>query len=254
MPNLDQQVALNTENIAKRVLPNLLDNPWFTVNQRGYHGTLSTANLLYGSDRWKFCPNAQVGDGYAYLPKNTYVCQPMEDMSWIVGKVITISFMERSGVIHSKTITAVSPYTDYTEGTWRVTTDFRSDSSRVLVWNLADTGMYVKAVKLELGSYSTLAYDVEPNYAEELLKCQRYYWQTTRFYRSFVSNYSNGLQMIEVEFPVEMRVTPDVTRQVADSDANTIYIEVTKDGYVMYRYSGASSPIAVTKITASADL
>ncbi len=37
----------------------------------------------------------------------------------------------------------------------------------------------IKAVKLELGSVSTLANDVAPNYAEELAKCQRFYYRAT---------------------------------------------------------------------------
>ena len=37
----------------------------------------------------------------------------------------------------------------------------------------------VSAIKLEEGSVSTLANDVPPNYAEELAKCQRYFYRMT---------------------------------------------------------------------------
>jgi hypothetical protein len=50
-----------------------------------------------------------------------------------------------------------------------------TDTNRYHVWMYIQSALTIHAVKLELGSVSTLANDTAPNYTDELLKCQSYF-------------------------------------------------------------------------------
>lgn len=79
------------------------------------------------------------------------------------------------------------------------------------------------ASKLEIGTKQTLAHlengkwilnDPHPNKTEELLKCQRHYWQTVSDYQSY--NYGMAINeteaLIYINFPVRMRTYPTVVK------------------------------------------
>ena len=80
-------------------------------------------------------------------------------------------------------------------------------------WNTAGT---IRAVKLELGSYSTLSNDVPPDYGEELRKCQRYFVRIASSVNAFPVAFgvkdSATIADIFVPTPVEMRVTPSTSK------------------------------------------
>ena len=123
---------------------NLLDNPFFTVNQRG--ATAYTVGA-YGADRWKLISgSATVTENGITL--NGTLRQILEQKP--EGEV-TASVKMYSG--------AGSAAYDSTNGYFDITS----------------SGGTVRAAKLEAGSVSTLENDEAPNYAEELAKCQRYY-------------------------------------------------------------------------------
>lgn len=167
---------------------NLLDNPFFTVNQRSATTVTLNGPEAYIADRWiagSFgtythnsdntititCPNSTA---YAGLTQRidpiyrggtyTYSVRLSDDT------VISLQGTMPSGNglnVYNITINGVS---------WQVL--FRSDGS--VYWitlrcNVANSTATVKAAKLELGSVSTLANDAPPNYAEELRKCQYYF-------------------------------------------------------------------------------
>jgi hypothetical protein len=198
--SLNQGLTNSLNNLSHE---NLLDNPWFTVNQRGQS---SYGANTYSLDRWRSGNNNQVaisGNVVTLSPVNTsqscVFFQVFEDEAdGLNGKTVTLSLLDGSGnlytvshvVEHKTTWTQLfwKGFNDsfsigltaqpLTDGKYRYSFDINTYATKTLT---------IKAVKLELGSVSTLAQDTAPNYAEELLKCQRYY---VRF-----KNSDNGLPL-----------------------------------------------------------
>ena len=181
--------------------PNLLDNSWFTVNQRG---KTSYTGMGYGVDRWKSYSSANTvevnsdgsitvtntGDGRGYFGQ----VADMEYIKKLKGKTVTLSidgfcssgvylyFHIKNGsvgenisdtaknkigttrAIYSMTITV--PDKDFTYSEWL---NFSINPGESVT---------IYSAKVELGSVSTLHLDVAPNYQQELAKCQRYYQRT----------------------------------------------------------------------------
>ena len=165
-----------------RTNPNLLDNPWFTnpINQRGVSGTLSSTGYFY--DRWKAnTTGIVITSGYITLPANGGFRQYLELGRIADGKTYTLSVMASDGNIYTMTGTLTS-----SESGWQVNkhllqnyiwAGIRVDSGKWDIDITSTNGVNIKAVKLELGSVSTLANDVPPDYGTELAKCQRYFYR-----------------------------------------------------------------------------
>lgn len=169
------------DNFSGQSNENLIDNPWFTVNQRGQ---ASYTDGQYSADRWKVSARNYGGSGVtvnsngvtiAFANANeeyVYINQKFENSPW-KGKTVTVSLIA-NGVLYTNSFN----WTNGGSGTFDI-----SDSPKIQIsWNdttpqisiisFADAVTF-RAVKLELGSVSTLANDVEPNYTTELLKCRR---------------------------------------------------------------------------------
>lgn len=69
-------------------------------------------------------------------------------------------------------------------------------------------GSSIVAVKLELGSVSTLANDPPADYATELLKCMRYYEKSDETWQGD-STWGNG--RLSIPFKVRKRITPTIS-------------------------------------------
>lgn len=123
---------------------NLLDNPWFTVNQR----KASTWSSGYGVDRWKVVSGSATVNADGTVTVNGTLRQILEQP---VGAPFTASVLCSSG-------TAVASYDDTTKQ-----------------FNITSNGGHVKCAKLEVGGHSTIGQEVKPDYAVELLKCKRFY-------------------------------------------------------------------------------
>lgn len=170
---------------------NLLDNPWFNsgnvVNQRGVTN-FTVGN--YGIDRWKLISgSASVGTNGITL--NGTLRQIRENS-------LGTNNLKASVICSSGTATA--SYNDSTK-----------------YFDIVSSGGVIKAAKLEVGSISTLEMDTAPNYAEELLKCQRFFYA---FRSTDSSNFDIGIATCAVNntlvyptfnLPTQMRVAPSVT-------------------------------------------
>lgn len=218
------QTALDTKadktQLSNR---NLLDNAWFTVNQRGVTSWTNT----YGVDRWigsnatgSITSNSDntitiiSGSSYAQI------FQRLELNTLEVGKTYTISVITSNG-IETKTFTLMSTLTRYKLGTVTIHTNKLSGYYEIFVGNYTpNTTVTIKAVKLEVGSISTLHLDAPPNYAEELLKCQRYFYSCTQGKTGAVylgnANCTNTYALCYI--PVNMRVHPTVSIKGSISD------------------------------------
>lgn len=200
--------------------PNLLDNPWFTINQRG-QSTYTASG--YTADRWKisggslelnnngatFTTNAQYVMLEQYLPSDIFE----------VGKEYTISYKKTDGTYYAKTFTYANSASwatiwDNSINGWYSTYRTKNGVVELVVLDSrgsSETSVSLRAIKLELGSISTLALDTAPNYATELLKCQRYYqrWSFPQYYTIGAVSASDSWIVLFVPSQ-KMRVLPTV--------------------------------------------
>lgn len=162
---------------------NLLDNPWFTypINQRGF---TSGNTVGYTVDRWKNTTSgANVAlttgyNGYISIPANCVFAQYFESTKYasLVGRTVTLSAMLSDGTVTSGTVTVPVSGSQYASGA-SVRMAMDGTNNRFIIYPAS--AVQIRAVKLELGSYSTLANDVPPDYGEELRKCQYFFRRIT---------------------------------------------------------------------------
>ena len=224
---------------------NLLDNPWFTVNQREF--TSGDTVDSYTVDRWKInSGNYTVAllDNVITLTKDNdttasefvqyFERERVDDLS---GKQLTLSVMLSDGTVHSATATMPTSLTStlnyflsITVGDFLFRMGVRNTGNDLVTFRstTANATISIKAVKLELGSVSTLAMDTAPNYAKELLKCQRYFYRMAQmgnnnYWKCVMANYSNLLD-VDVELPTPMRALPTLSGSLTASKyTTTIY-------------------------------
>ena len=262
--------------------PNLVDNAWFTVNQRG--AAQVTSAYTYFVDRWK---SGSVGDGITQnadksitLEANTtdssvlYQVFESDKYTSLLGKTVTASILLSSGVIEK--VSFVLPSSKY--NSWHRLGSYDNDNLEFALDDMGDgtcnlnfsakinNTITVKAVKFEPGSISTLGMDIAPNYATELLKCQRYFFKPVKDADGRTPYQAMGFHITGVTgffFPSRMRVNPTVTvTSITEFASMTVasttgIAAVTQDG-VLYVYDG-TGPFTVgdhyfVDFEASADL
>jgi hypothetical protein len=221
-------VGLQTQITGKAGLeqisnPNLLDNPWFTINQRG----LTTSLGGYIVDRWNAQSTSKldvISNGIKFTNIQdtdvpTWIRQNIElsAAELLVGKNLTISVMSVNGNIFSIPFVLKSTNTDIGtdfsfEGiTCRLRYEWQTGFLSFLFYVVhKDDEISLRAFKLELGSISTLAMDTAPNYAEELLKCQRYFERSHWYSWGCIQCITAGLVNRGMTYPFSVikRVTP----------------------------------------------
>lgn len=186
--------------------PNLIDNPWFRVNQRGETVYKTTG---YTVDRWKLNTktnaNASVtveSDGVQlYATGGTWIDfrQPIEFPERLNGKTVTLSVdanaeyiksIELKNLTTNKTLLSIN--VGSTNGRKIISKSGNIPSDGISADDFVGVMIFmtgssadevcsamVYAIKLEQGSVSTLAYDIPPDYGEQLVRCQRYYQRFT---------------------------------------------------------------------------
>lgn len=210
--------------------PNLLDNPWFTVNQRGASSYTTNG---YCVDRWY--NNGATGvavssNGISLtFPNNGYADfhQRVDDSvaQFLDGKDVTFS-VNIDGTIYSTSFTydysedgsfgTITIDTGVTFEVRNITTATTRLRPRILSNASGKTISNIRAMKLEKGTVSTLAMDTAPNYQQELAKCQRY------FVRVKTNNAYGALSGVgrvgsttdarfPIYFPTTMRTSPTIT-------------------------------------------
>lgn len=228
---------------------NLLDNPFFQINQRNSSGT----NLSYGLDRW-YGTYAILQDGSSYKYKiafgsmSVYCSQALEPSlkDFLHGKTVTCSFMNGDGEITSGSVVYNKNSTTdiHVCDNGKTEIFFNGTHGAFVITPLIAQAEYIVAVKLELGSVSTLANDSAPNYAEELLKCQRYYQKYTDF-RLPLTGTSASTSDFPLSIATPMRTTPSVKGTVSaysqvglsPSQTSTITISSFSNNAIVIRAS-----------------
>ena len=261
---------------------NLLDNPWFTVNQRG-QSSYTASN--YTLDRWLIYSNdttkkITVSNGVTFdsgFSGRFY--QTLEDdmIATLMGKTVTISVLLSNGTIISSNIELPSTTPSEAEsfGNKQISeqcyvrmyftgTKWQFD---IHTWGIAmPASLSIRAVKLELGSVSTLAMDAAPNYATELAKCQRYFYKTLQFNNNGAIMSPNQCVAVAttrlqgIKFPTQMRDNPNITiNKVVELDSSTPITGVTaqqntKEGITYFSIAGATvGSLYVVDFEASAE-
>lgn len=263
---------ITVENVVKATVsnPNLLDNPWFTVNQRGLSSY--TADN-YSFDRWKI-----LGSGAISISGGVLTLENTNPTFWanlrqfinptiipsLLGKKVTLSILLSDGTIISEAGTMptttpsietniINKYLDdksriqfiYNNGLYFVNVAVPSGSTSI-------NNVYFKAVKLEVGSVSTLALDTAPNYATELLKCQRYFQRiSTDDSHTLVigSGHCYGAYlMFDTFLPVPMRANPTLT---VNGGVSACRINVNGSGKVVTSFGGVNLTNNIISMTAN---
>lgn len=196
--------------------PNLLDNPWFTVNQRGQS---QYTGAMYTVDRWRTWQTDDVctvsSNGVSLSYSSTYInfvqYIGLEIRQFISGKTVTASAMDFDGNIYSGTFVVLDNMDSnivFINGDTRINIYIKQEYNDFQFRISGSMAVNLRAVKLELGEVSTLKNDIAPNYATELLKCQRYfqkdYIHTTRY------NSSSSTEAVNVFLKTNMRTVPSI--------------------------------------------
>lgn len=216
---------------------NLLDNWYFAdpINQRGQ---TSYTGTVYGVDRWRSLTGNTISvemSGLRITGSNdtsfsNMIQQniPEELLNALDGKTVTASILvaENTGGGAVATRLGSIPGSAVTTGLSTFTVTFNKISHSYFSIQCATpktANFVVQAVKLELGTQQTLArkavdgtwtlIDPPPNKAEELAKCQRYFYRKKgtgpySYYGNGYINSANGA-FIFANVP-EMRVEPTV--------------------------------------------
>lgn len=165
---------------------NLLDNPFFTINQRNITTTSHGSYLL---DRWKAYFN-QATVTYsstdhsvtlANINNVAYILQPLETqlVNDLKNKTITFAAII-DGVEESASFvfTAASGVVNYAFLPCGASVYWDSDNGNLLgIRNgVLNKTIKVTACGIFVGTISTLANDAPPNFVEELHKCQYYFY------------------------------------------------------------------------------
>lgn len=214
---VNSEIQTLTNQVANITNPNLLDNPWFTINQRGVT-SWSNENAGYSADRWK-----HDGSATGSITNGVYTCNVPTYQNWeddriapLLGKTVTLSWLLSDGTIGFETKTLPSALTS--TFVWPFTNNYvvlALKSGNLSQGARIKENVAIKAVKLEIGDISTLAMDTVPDYSLELLKCQRYFVRYLMPDNSgaplgigFYSSTTNA--RLSLTLPIEMRAKPTV--------------------------------------------
>ena len=247
---------------------NLLDNPWFTVNQRGFTSGQLTSPY-YFVDRWMFTGTAEVNSDGTITLSNTgnsdaYFVQrlPYADVAKLVDKPLVKSY---DVVACSGTIYDYMGYYDSTNTYKLLETVKQISTTGIVEHNLTlssftpksdkqfaeftvnlnpGASITIKAIKLELGTVSTLALDTAPNYATELLKCQRYFYRQTFVKLQSIAHFDASSNWIQAYIHIPKMRTSSPTLNISGAlgyvstngesvAANSYSCAETLDGYII---------------------
>lgn len=265
MQALTDAVQEQGETLETMCNPNMLDN-WYFGNPVNQRGQTSYTGQGYGIDRWKAASNTniRIGDGFVTLfgswdvrqlfekrPKATYTFSLLYKNS--TAKTLAIFFGLNSD-------TKLAAQSNNSEGL--ITGTGTIDDLKYVMITLSGSGSAdLIAVKLELGSQQTLAHQDAngawvlneiPDYAEQLLKCQRYLRPAgTQFITSQASGNIYGSVVMINSYP--MRAVPSIVnanyvgsevREATGGVAGTITNVFTPSIYGSFtvQLSGTSMP------------
>ena len=196
--------------------PNLLDNPWFQINQRGESAYPA---IGYTVDRWlaRAPSNITVHDGYLGIgdTPNHEIYQSLEFPLHQEG-TFTASIFVKSGtgkIVVRDTDWGIYGTANFTSGGfYSVTVLLPAGKTPMFqISNLVSAPLEVYAAKLERGAVSTLANDAPPDFGTELRKCQRFFYLPADFVDLPALESTATVAYADLFLPATMRTTPAVS-------------------------------------------
>jgi len=253
--------------------PNLLDNWYFVgggsqlgdgvfpINQRGQ---TSYGTSMYTVDRWRTWSDMAVGvtaSGLSLTSTNSggglFQYPQQSKVANAIGQQMTFS-VELNGTIYSATgqvylgawipidipITGVSAI-------FVVPSNYPSEliSVSVRMDGAISTPVLFTRAKLELGTVSTLANDVPPNFGEELRKCQRYL-RYIPFVRVPTPIEGTVASLTLINIPMRTVPTPSLATAGGVLDGYSL-ISITSATVVGYAYETVTIQFALASTASS---
>ena len=279
------KTEMNAELEKKQnVLPyytnkNLLDNPDFRnpVNQRGQTGYInSSLAWIYTVDRWKIQKFGTYYDGPATLTitPNEYtsvqgtIRQDFEGMPLLRSSgnriAMTLSILTDDDLLSRSWMVPYGNFISDDLGFGGIQVGYLpSDPERgFVVINVLTKILKIVAIKLELGDTQTLAHkegdrwvlNEIPDYAEELAKCQRYYYPAPPTSYITGGSYSASSVFLFVPTPVTMRAAPAISvEQIGALYVNGQRVQpLTNENIRVYNVASNGILLNYFNITASA--
>lgn len=241
--------------------PNLLINPNFKVNQRG-KSTYSSTGEIYTVDRWSVSNATTIvnSDG-------TITISSLSELGYCNYRIEDISYGKHAYSLYVQAITGdVNVYyrnkndLDINLGTLKqglnTFTSPNDDGFKRLIIVISNgASVTLKYAKIEKGSVSTMF--VEPDYANELVKCQRYYM--SRKLRLYGVCNVDTIVNEDLQYLPQMRIEPTFTKSIEydkNIDKDSIeFFGTNSTGYYLYLKSTTSSSSSqyILGITINAD-
>lgn len=200
---------------------NIIINPNFAINQRGQTSYTSSG---YTVDRWTMSgPGVTVVENGVQLNNGTTITQYIEQtliransnyvLSFYVGYSNNNQFQKIGAYIAVSSTGTVSSVTNFaTIQNCTIGFSYNSTKSAYAVSIATDSSapayLIVQWAKLEEGTAATPC--MIPDYATELLKCQRYY-QNIRLHGCATASSGTTTIYAAVPIPTTMRVNPTIT-------------------------------------------
>jgi len=288
LSGVESEISGLNSLLSTYVRPNLLDNWYFVgggsqlgdgvfpINQRGqtsYSGAgyyidrwtninMTSANMMLQSNGLRFKSTStgrasiiteqRFSNGvYNNLKGKTVTCSVLVPVFSAGSLIVQVGWqsltIDHAGLF---TLTASIPSDfSFTYGVRFYTGESESGSDFV-----------ISAVKLELGNTQTLAHQVEsswvlneiPNYADELVKCQRYYIVCGGFFPGY--GYNASTFMASISLPVTMVKAPTVSASGTGyfiQDSGHSIASVSNTGGLFdngVRISGSATTVDVNKM------
>lgn len=189
---------------------NLLDNPWFTINQRGQ--TIYDGWNKYTVDRWYVAAtnpiaitSCEVVDDGVKVSASQHNAIFMQTFNSPLDatKVYTVSLKLNDSIYAFSFVGEMSVGVYPIQGL-----EIYVSKSGVSYTVISGNVFTFQAVKLELGPISTLANDTAPNYATELMKCQRYFYKGTATCNAGPT--LSASKVLAFTYPTPMRISPSL--------------------------------------------
>lgn len=232
--------------------PNLLINPDFKINQRG--ATSYTSNG-YTVDRWKINSGAvktsSSGITVTLNNKGQFIQQFENTLSGTYTATIKVTSITGDCALfigsHSLQLNKAGTFTITENGSIAGISLYKSTAGTCTI--------NVEYIKLEQGSVSTPF--IVPDYATELVKCQRYY--VSRKLRLYGVCNVDAILNEDLQYLPQMRIEPTFTKSI-DYDKNIVQSSIVfygsnSTGYYLYFRSTTSSSSSqyILGITVTAD-
>lgn len=199
---------------------NLLDNPFFTVNQRNFT-SVTDGNGAPLVDRWKAYRATVVlntDNSMTVTPTSAQygISQFIEASRLKAGQTYTMSALVNGEILSASFVYNTTPASSYFATFSNGIRFYRHYANGVVdFWVIRSTteAFVVQAVKLERGAYSTLANDDAPIYNTELEKCKWYFKRikSELSYDPVGYGIQNSSTRAYIKIPGQMRVAPSAS-------------------------------------------